>query len=110
MATRPVQVDTADERNSVKQTKKRSLTEANGRWDDVRDVADIVRGGHRAKSEDGKSESERRDPELVEFLARLDLQHARFPAFMAEMRRRQEKFLLGIIPDAGSYEYEEWSL
>lgn len=52
---------------------------------------DVARGGQESQGNDGKSDRERQDPELVELLARCDVLEARFPIFMAEMIRRREE-------------------
>jgi hypothetical protein len=48
--------------------------------------------GRRSKGNDGKSDRERQDPELVELVARCDVLEARHGIFMAEMIRRRDEF------------------
>ncbi|KAL6901857.1 hypothetical protein ACP4OV_004733 [Aristida adscensionis] len=73
-----------------KRSNKRAVTEAR---DDVRDVADVVRGGHRAKV--GGGEPARQwggDPEFVELMARCSVRQARFDALKEETARKRRAF------------------
>ena len=72
MATQPSEVDTTvNDGSSIKRGKRRrSVTEINNDgWDETKKVADVLRGGQRAKGNDGKSEMQRNDPGLLELFA-----------------------------------------
>ncbi|CAN6180295.1 unnamed protein product [Urochloa humidicola] len=97
-----MEVDTTSDKSSVKSTsEKRSVMEINDDygWDDVREVADVIRGGRRAKGNDGKSDRQREDPELVELYARNSVLESRHPMLIAAIVRRRKECLreLGIV-------------
>ena len=93
MATQPSEVDTTvNDGSSIKRGKRRrSVTEINNGWDETKKVADVLRGGQRAKGNDGKSEMQREDPGLLELFAMYDVADARHTMVIAELLRQREK-------------------
>ncbi|KAL6629807.1 hypothetical protein ACP70R_029572 [Stipagrostis hirtigluma subsp. patula] len=91
-----VEVDATSRSSSVKRSNKRTAIETSNHraWgeDEVRDVADVVRGGQRVKGDDGEPQGQRDDPELVELLARCFVRKAAFNILKEERARQRQEF------------------